>query len=92
MLVGVVCVAAGRRKGSAPEGEAWFDDGTTRTSMLAMRRMVCMICPGVSTLYFLAKGYGGILKVEFTNLPLQTRRVTARPPPLRILVGFAKDV
>jgi len=33
-------VDAGMRKGSAPEGEAWFEDGIRRTSMLAMRRIV----------------------------------------------------
>lgn len=34
---------AGMRKGSAPEGEAWFEDGIKTTSMLAMRRIVCTL-------------------------------------------------
>lgn len=34
-------VVGGRRKGNAPEGEAWLVEGTMSTSTPAMRRKVC---------------------------------------------------
>lgn len=38
-----VGVVGGRRKGNAPEGEAWLLEGTRWTSTPAMRRNVCWI-------------------------------------------------